>query len=259
MKLPAPSLVTIDSPFAQDERIPAGLTVHCALATAWALNSVAGESRQFQEWEATWPSMEDITSSVPLFWNSRTCVHLTPAATGTCYMPPLRLVGLLLILLLGYLANVQQKYTKDWNGVKHVIRDAEIKEQSFKYYWMLVNSRCYYWDFAQSRKRKRGEEKIVSVDECMALCPFADYFNHGSTGCTFNSTKAGCVITTHKAYQPGEEITLPYGTHNNDYLLVEYGFLLDENKHDCVQLDSLILPKLSSKMKTLLETLNYLG
>jgi hypothetical protein len=166
---------------------------------------------------------------------------------------------LFLILPLAYLANVQQKYTKDWNGVKHVIRESEIKEQTFKYYWMLVNSRCYYWDFAQSRKRKRGEEKIVSVDECMALCPFADYFNHGSSGCTFNSTKAGCVITTHRAYEPEEEITLPYGTHNNDYLLVEYGFLLDENKHDCIQLDNLILPKLSTKMKTLLETLNYLG
>jgi hypothetical protein len=81
-----------------------------------------------------------------------------------------------------YLSKFQQKYAKDWNGVKKVILDSDIEEQTFKYYWMLVNSRCYYWNFAKSRKRKRGEEGKVSVNECMALCPFADYFNHGSDG-----------------------------------------------------------------------------
>lgn len=82
MNIPAASLITIDSRFAQNNRIPKGLTVHCTLAAAWTLNSVAGDERQFLEWEATWPSMVDITSSVPLFWCKKLCARMSPAAQG---------------------------------------------------------------------------------------------------------------------------------------------------------------------------------
>jgi hypothetical protein len=88
VKLPASSLITIDSPFAQDMRIPRDLTVHCTLAMAWTLNSIAGELRQFLEWEATWPSMEDITQSVPLFWDAKVCSYLTPSLKGGHTLTP---------------------------------------------------------------------------------------------------------------------------------------------------------------------------
>lgn len=53
--------------------------------------------------------------------------------------------------------------------------------------WLLVNSRCFYWDYpfiadvgtgrktgtaGQRRKPKRDR------DDCMAMCPFIDIFNH---------------------------------------------------------------------------------
>jgi len=55
---------------------------------AWTLNSIAGELRQFLEWEATWPSMEDITQSVPLFWDAKVCSYLTPSLKGGHTLTP---------------------------------------------------------------------------------------------------------------------------------------------------------------------------
>ncbi len=38
---------------------------------------------------------------------------------------------------------------------------------------------------------------------------------------------------------------MSYGSHTNDFLLVEYGFMLDQNKHDSIPLDRLLIPLLS--------------
>lgn len=50
-----------------------------------------------------------------------------------------------------------------------------------------------------------------------------------------------------------------YGTHSNDFLLVEYGFVLSRNRHDSVTLDHIILPLLSPLQKEILEQHAYLG
>ena len=68
--------------------------------------------------------------------------------------------------------------------------------------WLLANSRCFYWDDPDSagtskggtRKRKAGEAGLMKRkkakeakkrryerDDCMALCPVLDCFNHSST------------------------------------------------------------------------------
>ena len=73
----------------------------------------------------------------------------------------------------------QRKFGIDWDQLRPILSEA--KFECFSYYWMLVNSRCYYWPYAKSRKGT-GKIKRLPVDDCMALCPFADYFNHASEG-----------------------------------------------------------------------------
>jgi hypothetical protein len=50
-----------------------------------------------------------------------------------------------------------------------------------------------------------------------------------------------------------------YGTHSNDFLLVEYGFILSRNRHDSITLDHIVLPLLSPFQKEILEQHAYLG
>jgi len=62
----------------------------------------------------------------------------------------------------------------------------------YTYAWLLVNTRCFYWDYpvlgGALKERggagaKRGlDGKVVEKkrdrDDCLAMCPVLDYFNH---------------------------------------------------------------------------------
>lgn len=52
---------------------------------------------------------------------------------------------------------------------------------------------------------------------------------------------------------------ISYGSHNNDFLLVEYGFILEDNRWDEVTLDPWITPLLSVEQKEHLEETGFLG
>lgn len=94
----------------------------------------------------------------------------------------------------------------------------------------------------------------------MALNPFADYFNHtDDQGCEVTFGPNGYAITTDKPIKKGEEIYISYGNHSNDFLLAEYGFILEENKWDEICLDSYILPLLSEIQKKTLKDAGFLG
>lgn len=93
----------------------------------------------------------------------------------------------------------------------------------------------------------------------MALCPFADYFNHAEEGCEFDYDASGCWLTADRDYRAGEEIFVSYGKHTNDFLLVEYGFTLSPNRWDNIKLDEYILPKLKASQKNLLEAHGLMG
>lgn len=99
----------------------------------------------------------------------------------------------------------------------------------------------------------------------MAQSPFADYFNHTSSpsACTASFSSSGYSITTAAKIMKGEEVYISYGSHSNDFLLTEYGFILSEegggNQWDEVPLDSYILPLFSSKQKERLEERGFLG
>jgi hypothetical protein len=57
----------------------------------------------------------------------------------------------------------------------------------------------------------------------------------------------------------GDEVYTSYGDHSNDYLLAEYGFVLSGNSSDRVCLDDVLLPKLNTEQKALLEERDMLG
>jgi hypothetical protein len=59
--------------------------------------------------------------------------------------------------------------------------------------------------------------------------------------------------------EAGSEIYVSYGTHSNDFLIIEYGFILNTNKHDYTTLDHLILPLLSEEQEETLKEDQFYG
>jgi hypothetical protein len=73
------------------------------------------------------------------------------------------------------------KYNSDWDLIKPVIESSRARELDYKYHWALVNSRCYYWAFGKARNPPKGQSSLPR-DDCLALCPWVDYFNHDNKG-----------------------------------------------------------------------------
>lgn len=144
------------------------------------------------------------------------------------------------------LANQSTKLEKDWNDLRPHI--TSISKELFTYTWLIVNTRTFYWeypDLPNSHPRLPKKRKQLTADDCYAMCPFMDYFNHSDVGCTPQSDSKGYSVTADREYKAGEEVFVSYGPHTNDFLLLEYGFILDSNTNDSIPLDHLLLPLLS--------------
>ncbi|KAJ4386740.1 hypothetical protein N0V93_009638 [Gnomoniopsis smithogilvyi] len=227
-------------PSAISQNLPKDMTVHGLLAADIALN-VAANTKKYAKWDAVVPSWDDIQQSMPLTW-------------------PTSLQNMLPTPAKNKFDKQQKNFEKDWSIVsdkfpfpgKDGIK-ASCTRDEYLYAWMLVNTRTFYFVTPQT-------EKLPKADH-MALQPVADLFNHTDTG--------GCAVTydpeetysfrTTKSYEKGEEVYISYGTHHNDFLLVEYGFVLDKNVWDEVCLDEALLPALSQQQKDDLEDVSFLG
>ena len=151
----------------------------------------------------------------------------------------------------GILHQQKRKLQADWQKVKALLLQTD--EETYTYFWLIVNTRSFYYV-------RPGIKIKPPRDNCMALCPFIDYFNHADQGCIVDFNDEGFFVTSDRAYEPGEEIFTSYGGHSNDFLMMEYGFVLDENKWDSLLLDDLILPHLNTKtIRDRLLDAGYLG
>lgn len=121
------------------------------------------------------------------------------------------------------LANQHRKYNLDWEATHAAF--PEILQETYRYNWCLVNTRTFYYV-------RPGTQTPKVHDDCMALVPFADFFNHADKGCIVEFNHKGFTIYADKTYEKGEELYISYGSHSNDFLLVEYGFTLKENVYN---------------------------
>ena len=119
------------------------------------------------------------------------------------------------------------------------------QEREYLYCWLLVNSRTFYFETPAMLEYPKQDR--------VALVTMADMFNHADTGCGVSFWTDGYTITTDRSYSVGEEVCTSYGEHTNDFLLAEYGFVLEENRWDQALLDDVIYPKLSPYQNSELE------
>lgn len=201
--------------------------MHALLAADIALD----DSPSFKTWSAVFPTPEDM-SSCPLTWPEPLAAHLPSAASSL-------------------LSAQREKFEAHWALVSAALPDLEY--EAYRYAWLLVNSRTFYHVTPRTAKRDKEDH--------MVLQPVADLLNHSSRGCHVAFDRESFTIRADRDYVPGEEIHICYGRHSNDFLLVEYGFVMGggENEWDEACLDEVILPRLGAAEKKRLEERAFLG
>jgi hypothetical protein len=232
--------------------LPKEVTVHGLLAADLALNAAANDSK-YSRWQAVVPTVRDMQQSMPLAWPT-SLQSLLPAAASQL------------------LDKQRAKFDKDWailsaafpiegegsGKTKGRTKGGAVRKEctrdEYLHAWLLVNTRTFY--FVSPRTEKLPKE------DHMALQPVADLFNHtDQNGChvSFDHDDSFSFRTT-RAYDKGDEVHISYGSHTNDFLLVEYGFILAENHWDEARLDEdVIMPALSRRQKEELEDVGFLG
>ncbi|KAK0661515.1 Ribosomal lysine N-methyltransferase 2 [Lasiodiplodia hormozganensis] len=237
VSVPAKALLTTETKHVKDVEVPKEATVHARLAAYLTLMD-GRDDAPHRIWQPVWPKKEEFESIMPMNWEERE-KELLPAHAKSL------------------LEKQQEKFEKDWRSLKAHLPSKDL----FTYYWLIVNTRTFYWDYPTTTRtgKQQVKRRKLAPDDCMALCPFMEYFNHADEGCTVDHDMKGFTITCNREYNPGEEVFLSYGPHSNDFLLIEYGFILDSNKWDETKLDDVILSKLYQDKKDALDECGFLG
>ncbi|XP_032981877.1 SET domain-containing protein 4 isoform X2 [Rhinolophus ferrumequinum] len=105
--------------------------------------------------------------------------------------------------------------------------------------WCTVNTRAVYM--------KLGRRQCFSAEpDICALAPYLDLLNHSpdvQVKAAFNEETRCYEIRTASSCRPHEEVFICYGPHDNQRLLLEYGFVSTRNPHACVYVSKDILVK----------------
>ncbi|KAI0543747.1 SET domain-containing protein [Xylaria curta] len=212
------------------------ISVHGILAADLALDV----SDKFAPWDAVVPRPEDLVG-MPLTWHPDLQALLPKRAAEL-------------------LAAQKDKFARDWDGVaKAAFPELSRKNgegmDRYRHAWLLVNSRTFYYLDA-ALKRRRSTDR----NDHMTLQPVADLFNHADEGgCHVAFGGDGFAFRATVPCRKGEEVRICYGRHGGDFLLVEYGFVMQDNCWDEVLLDEVVLKRLDEAQKTRLEDAGFLG
>ena len=155
-----------------------------------------GTVEQYSYWKSTWPSPDDLAETLPIMMpqSLRDEQHASMNGVNRSFrlLPP----GIYRPMLdenrrdvdskdsLSLLSKQEAKLQRDWRMVVKAFSDAIFKQ--YRYYWLLVNTRCFYCDLPALSEVQNREDKMV-------LCPFLDFFNHADQGVgVLRSSRSHC-------------------------------------------------------------------
>ncbi|NXK52747.1 SETD4 protein, partial [Chauna torquata] len=100
--------------------------------------------------------------------------------------------------------------------------------------WCTINTRTIYM--------KRSQRECFSFEpDVYALAPYLDLLNHSpnvQVKAAFNEQTRSYEIQTNSQCKKYEEVFICYGPHDNQRLLLEYGFVATDNPHSSVYVSS---------------------
>nr|XP_013036867.2 SET domain-containing protein 4 isoform X1 [Anser cygnoides]XP_047927370.1 SET domain-containing protein 4 isoform X1 [Anser cygnoides]XP_047927371.1 SET domain-containing protein 4 isoform X1 [Anser cygnoides]XP_047927372.1 SET domain-containing protein 4 isoform X1 [Anser cygnoides]XP_047927373.1 SET domain-containing protein 4 isoform X1 [Anser cygnoides] len=100
--------------------------------------------------------------------------------------------------------------------------------------WCTINTRTIYM--------KHSQRECFSLEpDVYALAPYLDLLNHSpnvQVKAAFNEQTRSYEIRTNSQCKKYEEVFICYGPHDNQRLLLEYGFVTTDNPHSTVYVSS---------------------
>ncbi|KAH7308466.1 hypothetical protein B0I35DRAFT_413119 [Stachybotrys elegans] len=205
---------------------------HASCQAVLAVSLCLERDPGFTNWKRLFPTWDEVNASHPMRW-PRKLVELLPRSTKSV------------------LHDQEKKFWEDWLDVKY--KFPGIGRNDFLHAWIIVNSRAFLYNPTAAREGHRDH---------VALVPVADLFNHHTRGgCSARHEGSQYVVRAVRNYQRGEELHVNYGKHSNDYLLVEYGFVMPdyENFYDITSLDEFICGRFTYQQATYLKTKDAWG
>ncbi|XP_078265820.1 SET domain-containing protein 4 [Rhinoraja longicauda] len=119
---------------------------------------------------------------------------------------------------------------------------------ALRWAWCSVNTRTVYMEHKKS-------EFLSREPDVYALAPYLDLLNHSpaaQVSAAFNQQSRCYEIRTLTRCRRHEQVFICYGAHDNQRLLLEYGFVATHNLHSAVYVDKDILCNHLSPMDKLL-------
>ncbi|GCC36471.1 hypothetical protein chiPu_0014965 [Chiloscyllium punctatum] len=108
---------------------------------------------------------------------------------------------------------------------------------TFRWAWCSINTRTIYMEHKQS-------EFLTQEPNVYALAPYLDLLNHSPSAqvtAAFNQKSKHYEIRTVTKCRRYEQVFICYGPHDNQRLLLEYGFLTNSNPHNVVYVNKELL------------------
>lgn len=113
--------------------------------------------------------------------------------------------------------------------------ECECDMSDFQWAYFTVNTRGVYLDPALVKKEHFKD--MLEDSPTIALVPFLDFFNHSDQAIsTATADSTSYTLKTENSFKKYEQIFISYGSHNNLKLLLEYGFIVPNNRHDYIEI-----------------------
>ncbi|XP_055470920.1 SET domain-containing protein 4 isoform X2 [Psammomys obesus] len=119
--------------------------------------------------------------------------------------------------------------------------DSIFSYPAFLWAWCTVNTRAVYL-------RSRRQDCLSAEPDTCALAPYLDLLNHSphvQVKAAFNESTSCYEIRAVSRCGRQQEVFICYGPHDNQRLLLEYGFVSFGNPHACVAVSGEMLVKCS--------------
>ncbi|XP_063812600.1 SET domain-containing protein 4 isoform X2 [Pseudophryne corroboree] len=188
-----------------------------ALCTFLITERYAGDRSPWQPYLDVLPSTYDC----PVYWEPET-VDFLPDPVKERAIEQRRMVHELYSSALPFFQSLQSLFSENTENIFYY--------DALRWAWGTVNTRTVYMKHAQ-RDCFSGEQNVY------ALAPFLDLLNHSpgvQVEAAFSEEKRCYEIRTNVQYKKYDQVFICYGHHDNQRLLLEYGFMAARNPHRSV-------------------------
>lgn len=180
-------MLTIDCiPPSFTNRFRDGTAVQAILA-AYLIHGDTETIRKWDAWRKAWPTRRSFEDSIPILWPEplqassltssqgnadSSSVLLPPSTSGlwkTIRKEPDPRAAEYEAIFQNILPQQQKRLRVAWEDVSGAFPETDW--DVFSHYWLIVNSRSFYYVVP-------GEDPPKDWNDALGLVPFADYFNH---------------------------------------------------------------------------------